>query len=85
MGAIMEAAPDVQEKINYQMLTFALHGNLVHFAAFKNQIGFYPSPSGIEERKIAISARSAHLRSSPTHFSTQVPVSPSQHVPQSWN
>ena len=29
------------------MPTFALHGNLVHFAAYKNHIGFYPSASGI--------------------------------------
>ncbi|MCF8382403.1 MAG: hypothetical protein K9G39_02240 [Chlorobium sp.] len=30
------------------MPTFALKGNLVHFAAFKTHIGFYPTPSGIE-------------------------------------
>ncbi|MDH6371892.1 hypothetical protein CA600_03035 [Paenibacillus sp. VTT E-133280] len=45
---IKEAAPDAKEKISYQMPTFALHGNLVHFAAFKNHIGFYPTPNGIE-------------------------------------
>jgi uncharacterized protein YdhG (YjbR/CyaY superfamily) len=44
---IKEAAPDAEEKISYQMPTFALHGNLVHFAAHKNHIGFYPTPSGI--------------------------------------
>ena len=47
-NAIHEAAPDAQEKISYQMPTFYLKGNLVHFAAFKNHIGFYPAPSGIE-------------------------------------
>lgn len=45
---IQEAAPDAKEKISYQMPTFDLHGNLVHFAAFKKHIGFYPAPSGIE-------------------------------------
>lgn len=45
---IKEAAPDAKEKISYQMPTFALHGNLVHFAAFKNHIGFYPTPNGID-------------------------------------
>lgn len=45
---IREAAPDAVERIAYGMPTFALHGNLVHFAAFKNHIGFYPTPSGIE-------------------------------------
>mgnify|MGYP001378727423 FL=1 len=46
--AIRESAPDAEEKISYQMPTFAQNGNLVHFAAFKNHIGFYPAPSGIE-------------------------------------
>lgn len=45
---IKEAAPEAEEKISYQMPTFFLNGNLVHFAAFKNHIGFYPAPSGIE-------------------------------------
>lgn len=45
---IHEAAPDAEEAISYQMPTFRLNGNLVHFAAFKNHIGFYPAPSGIE-------------------------------------
>ncbi len=46
---IKEAAPDASEKISYQMPTFFLNGNLVHFAAFKSHIGFYPVPSGIEK------------------------------------
>lgn len=45
-ATVREAAPDAEEKISYQMPTFALHGNLVHFAAFKNHIGFYPTPTG---------------------------------------
>ncbi|ETT64665.1 DUF1801 domain-containing protein [Paenibacillus sp. FSL H8-0457] len=45
---IQETAPHAKEKISYQMPTFDLHGNLVHFAAFKKHIGFYPAPSGIE-------------------------------------
>ncbi len=44
---IRKAAPDAAEKISYQMPTFYLNGNLVHFAAFKKHIGFYPAPSGI--------------------------------------
>ncbi|GGF92897.1 iron chaperone [Paenibacillus aceti] len=46
---IREAAPEAVEKISYQMPTFAQQGNVVHFAAFKNHIGFYPAPSGIDE------------------------------------
>ena len=47
-ATIKAAAPDAEEKISYQMPTFFLNGNLVHFAAFKKHIGFYPTPSGIE-------------------------------------
>ncbi len=46
-AVIADAAPGAQEKISYQIPTFALHGNLVHFAAFKKHIGFYPAPSAI--------------------------------------
>jgi len=52
---IKEAAPEAQETINYQMPTFTLNGNLVHFAAFENHIGFYPTPSGIEAFKQELS------------------------------
>ncbi len=45
---IREAAPEAKEAIKYGMPTFVLNGNLVHFAAFKNHIGFYPAPSGID-------------------------------------
>ncbi len=45
---IREEAPDATEKLSYQMPTFYLNGNLVHFAVNKNHIGFYPAPSGIE-------------------------------------
>ena len=48
---IREAAPEAGETINYQMPTFTLNGNLVHFAAFKTHIGFYPTPTGIEAFK----------------------------------
>lgn len=45
---IAEAAPDATERISYQMPTFYFEGNLVHFASFKDHIGFFPAPSGIE-------------------------------------
>jgi uncharacterized protein YdhG (YjbR/CyaY superfamily) len=48
---IKEAAPEAKEKISWQMPTFYLYGNLVHFAAYKNHIGFYPGTSGIENFK----------------------------------
>ena len=54
-ATIRKAAPKAEETINYQIPTFTLHGNLVHFAAFKNHIGFYPTPSGIEKFKEELS------------------------------
>ena len=55
-ATIQEAAPEAEEKISYQMPTYALKGNLVHFAAYKKHIGFYPTPSGIEKFKEKLSA-----------------------------
>jgi uncharacterized protein YdhG (YjbR/CyaY superfamily) len=52
---IQDAAPEAKETISYAMPTFTLHGNLVHFAAYKNHIGFYPTPSGVEEFKERLS------------------------------
>ena len=45
---IRTAAPDAEETIKYRMPTFTLKGNLVHFAAFRKHVGFYPVPTGIE-------------------------------------
>lgn len=44
---IARHAPGATEAIAYGVPTFRLNGNLVHFAAFKRHIGFYPGPSGI--------------------------------------
>jgi len=48
---IRRAAPKAKESISYGMPTFTLDGNRVYFAAFKNHIGFYPIPSGVETFK----------------------------------
>jgi uncharacterized protein YdhG (YjbR/CyaY superfamily) len=52
---IRKVAPDAEEAIKYRIPTFVLNGNLVHFAAFKNHIGFYPTPSGIAAFKHQLS------------------------------
>lgn len=44
---IATAAPEAQEAMKYQIPTFTLNGNLVHFAAFDHHIGLYPTPSPI--------------------------------------
>lgn len=53
---IRKAAPNATETISYRMPTFKLNGNLVHFAAFKNHIGFYPTPSAISAFEKELSA-----------------------------
>jgi uncharacterized protein YdhG (YjbR/CyaY superfamily) len=45
---IREAAPGASEKISYQIPTFFLNGNLVHFAAYQRHIGFYPGARVIQ-------------------------------------
>lgn len=45
---ILKAAPKATETIKYGIPTFYLEGNLVHFAAYKHHIGFYPAPSGLK-------------------------------------
>ena len=45
---IIKSAPTAEEAISYQIPTFKLNGNLVHFAAYKNHIGFYPGSEAIK-------------------------------------
>lgn len=47
-STIQEAAPEAKEAISYQIPTFQLNGNLIHFAAFKKHVGVYPAPRGNE-------------------------------------
>ncbi len=49
--AIRDLVPEAEETISYGIPTFKLHGNLVHYAAYKNHIGFYPGAAGIENFK----------------------------------
>ena len=53
---IRQAAPDAEETISYQIPTFTLKGNLVHFAAYRKHIGFYPTSTGIEKFKDELAA-----------------------------
>ncbi len=48
---IKRSAPEATETISYQIPTFKLGGNLVHFAAFTKHISFFPTSSGISKFK----------------------------------
>ncbi|MES2795627.1 MAG: DUF1801 domain-containing protein [Bacteroidota bacterium] len=51
-STIKAVVPDAVESISYAIPTFKLNGvYLVYFAGFKNHIGFYPAPIGMETFK----------------------------------
>jgi len=54
-STIKKAAPRAEEAIAYQIPTFVLNGNLIHFAGYKNHIGLYPGSKAIEEFKDELS------------------------------
>ncbi len=73
---IRRAAPDAEEAIKYRIPTFLLlSGNLVHFGAFKKHVGFYPTPSGIEEFKNKLSAYEGAKGSVQFPFDKPMPLS----------
>jgi uncharacterized protein YdhG (YjbR/CyaY superfamily) len=70
---VNEAAPEAVEAISYGMPTLKLRGkNLVHFAAYKQYIGFYPTPSGTEKFQAEITPY-AHSKGS-IHFTLDKPI-----------
>jgi uncharacterized protein YdhG (YjbR/CyaY superfamily) len=73
--AIKKSAPEAEETINYQIPTFKLNGNLVHFAAFKSHIGFYPAPSGLKTFKKEISNYKSSKGSVQFPIDEPIPVS----------
>ena len=50
-AAIRKAAPDAEEAIKYQIPTFVLNGNLIHFGGYNNHVGLYPGSKPIEAFK----------------------------------
>ena len=54
-ATIKNAAPDAEEVISYSMPGYKLDGMLVYFAAYKNHIGFYATPTGHEKFKKELS------------------------------
>jgi uncharacterized protein YdhG (YjbR/CyaY superfamily) len=74
-SAIKKAAPKAEETINYAMPTFTLYGNLVHFAAFKNHIGFYATPTGNDAFKKELSVYKVGKGSIQFPFEQPLPLS----------
>ena len=64
-STVAKAAPDAQETCSYNMPTFTLGGTLVHFAAFKKHIGFFPpvrSDAKIEKAIAPYAGEKGNLR-----------------------
>ncbi len=55
-ATIRRAAPRATEAIKYRLPTFMLHGNLVHFGAFKKHLGFYATPTGNAQFRTELAA-----------------------------
>ncbi len=72
---IQSAAPKAAESIKYGMPTFELNGNLVHFAAMKGHLGFYPSPSGITNFKKELEKYSTSKGCIRFQYDKPVPIS----------
>lgn len=72
---IKKAAPQATEAMKYGIPTFILNGNLVHFGAFKNHIGFYPTPKGIAEFKKELSKYESAKGSVQFPFDKPLPLS----------
>ena len=46
---VLEVDPELTQTLSYQMPTFKKNGKpVIHFAAQKNHLGVYPTPSAIE-------------------------------------
>lgn len=46
---LRDALPDAEERISWSMPTYWKKHNILHFAAFKKHIGFYPGPEAVAE------------------------------------
>ena len=56
-AVIRKAAPDAEEAIRYGIPTFRQDGNnLVHFAAFKDHLSFFPTSSGVAKFRKELSS-----------------------------
>lgn len=73
---IKEVAPDAEEVISYNMPAFKVNGKvIVYFSGYKNHIGFYPFPSGVEEfERITSEYKKSGKGSIQFPHSTPIPV-----------
>jgi uncharacterized protein YdhG (YjbR/CyaY superfamily) len=73
-STIRKAAPKAEETIKYDMPTFTLHGNLIHFAAYKNHVGIYPVPRTVDEFKKPLAAYEGNKSTLKIPFGEPLPL-----------
>src|SRR5688500_10908751 len=74
---ILKEVPDAEEKIGYGIPTYKMNGkNLVHFGGFKNHVGFYPTPSGLNAFEKELSTYQAGKGSAQFPNDKPLPVTP---------
>src|SRR5262249_1753170 len=71
---IKRAAPGAEEKISYQIPGYALEGNLVHFAAYKEHIGIYPAPRSHEQFKEELSGYAGSKSTLKLQYDKAIPL-----------
>jgi len=71
---IKDAAPEAEEVISYNMPAYKQEGMLVFFAAYKEHIGFYPTPGGIEAFKKELSVYNSAKGSVQFPIDTPMPL-----------
>mgnify|MGYP003644129465 CR=1 FL=1 len=70
---LKKSEPEAFETIKYSIPTFTMKGNFIHFGAYKNHIGFYPTPSAIEAFKEEISIFKSAKGSAQFPFDKAIP------------
>lgn len=71
-ATIRKAAPESDESISYGMPAYKFYGPLVYFGAFKDHIGFFPTPSGINH--FADQLKNYHTAKGTVHFEFNKPL-----------
>jgi len=55
-NAILEVLPDALETMSWQMPTYRVKTNIIHFAANKNHLGIYPGSKAIEHFNVVLTS-----------------------------
>ncbi len=73
--AILEAAPEAEERISWEMPGYKLYGRvLVYFAGFTKHVSLFPGPEAIEEFKDELLGYKTHKGTIQFSLERKIPV-----------